>query len=282
MKRLHEALYDGWGQFHDVAEVLFEIRTGHQHLIIFENPVFGRVMALDGVIQTTERDEFVYHEMMTHVPLLAHGDARRVLVIGGGDGGIVREVLRHRSVEAVTMVEIDPMVVDMCARFFPGHSAGAFDDRRLELVFADGAEYVRTASEVFDVVIVDSTDPIGPGEVLFEADFYRHAHQLLSPGGVMITQNGVAFMQLDEVRNTARRMGAVFSDAWFYQASIPTYVGGLMTLGWGSDDRTLRHLDATSVEQRMQAAGLNQTRYYTPEVHVASFALPRFVIDAIG
>lgn len=280
MNRLHETLYAGWGQFHDMTEVLFESKTEHQHLIIFENPVFGRVMALDGVIQTTERDEFVYHEMMTHVPILAHGDATRVLIVGGGDGGILREVLRHPAIESVTMVEIDRSVVEMCAKFFPGHSAGAFEDPRLELVIADGAEFVRTSSGGFDVIIVDSTDPIGPGEVLFEADFYRHSHRLLAPGGIMVTQNGVAFMQIDEVTNTARRMGAVFADAWFYQAAIPTYVGGLMTLGWGSDDPTARRVPVEVLADRFARSGL-VTRYYTPEVHVAAFALPRFVIDAM-
>lgn len=281
MTRLHESLYSGWGQFHDISQVLFESKTEHQHLIIFDNPVFGRVMALDGVIQTTSRDEFVYHEMMTHVPILAHGDVGRVLIIGGGDGGILREVLRHREVEAVTMVEIDRAVVDMCTRYFPDHSAGAFESDRLDLVIADGAEYVKTATDRFDVIIVDSTDPIGPGEVLFEEDFYRHAHERLAPGGVMVTQNGVAFMQLDEVRNTARRMGAAFADAWFYQAAIPTYVGGLMTLGWGSDDSGARRLGVEEISRRFSASGL-ATRYYTPEIHVGSFALPRYVLDVIA
>ncbi|MEQ8611829.1 MAG: polyamine aminopropyltransferase, partial [Parvibaculum sp.] len=170
--------------------VLYEEETGQQHLVIFENGLFGRMMALDGITQVTERDEFIYHEMMTHVPILAHGAAKRVLIIGGGDGGILREVIRHRSVEHVTMVEIDPAVTDFCKKQLPQISAGAFDDPRLNLVFADGAKFVEDTDDSYDVIIVDSTDPIGPGEVLFREEFYRAAQARLTPGGVIVTQNG--------------------------------------------------------------------------------------------
>ncbi|MEM1263936.1 MAG: polyamine aminopropyltransferase [Pseudomonadota bacterium] len=279
-RHFEETLYDSYGQRFRVDEVLFENETDHQHLIIFRNERFGRVMVLDGVVQTTEADEFVYHEMLTHVPLLAHGAAKRVLIVGGGDGGVLREVTRHRSVERIVQVEIDRAVIDMAKTWLPNHSAGAFDDSRAEIVIGDGMDFVATTDERFDVIISDSTDPIGPGEVLFTRDFYAGCQRCLNPGGVVATQNGVAFLQLDEVTTTARRLGAQFSDTTFYAASVPTYVGGVMTFAWGTDDPALRQTDLTTLEQRFAAADL-PTRYYTPAIHCAAFALPRYIENAI-
>lgn len=167
-----ETLYTGYGQSFTVDKLLFEDKTKHQHLIIFENRIFGRMLALDGVIQTTEKDEFIYHEMLTHVPILAHGEAKRVLIIGGGDGGMLREVLKHQNVEHVTMVEIDLAVVDMCKQWLPNHSAGAYDDPRVNLVIDDGVKFVNNTREApdnsFDVIISDCTDPI------VRARYYSH------------------------------------------------------------------------------------------------------------
>lgn len=156
-----EKLYKTYGQSFEIGEVLFEQQTDSWHLIIFRNEEFGTVMALDGIIQTTERDEFIYHEMLTHTPLFAHGAAKRVLIIGGGDGGILREVLKHPEVEHVTQVEIDQSVIDMCKTYLPNHSNGAFDDPRANIVIADGIEYVCETQDKFDVIISDCTDPVG-------------------------------------------------------------------------------------------------------------------------
>ncbi len=281
MHDYQETLYDGYGQRFSVDRMLHEVRTEHQHLVIFENARMGRVMALDGVIQTTEADEFIYHEMLTHVPILAHGNARRVLIIGGGDGGMLREVSKHASVEHITMVEIDGTVVDMCKEFLPNHSQGAFDDARLNLVIDDGMRFVATTTEKFDVIISDSTDPIGPGEVLFSENFYQACHRCLNDGGVLVTQNGTPFMQLDTVRNTAGRMNGLFADWHFYQAAVPTYIGGSMTFAWGSTNPALRHVDVTTLAQRFVASGI-QTRYYNPAIHQGAFALPQYVLQAIG
>jgi len=275
-----EKLYAGYGQSFTLDQVLFEHRTEHQELIIFRNRDFGTVMALDGIIQTTERDEFIYHEMMTHVPLLAHGNARRVLIIGGGDGGILREVLQHKSVEHVTQVEIDQAVIDMCRQYLPNHSAGAFDDPRANIVIADGVEFVNECQETFDVIISDCTDPVGPGEVLFSSRFYEGCKRCLNQGGVFVAQNGVPFMQPDEILTTRRRLGPYFADQTFYNGAVPTYVGGVMTFAWATDDASLRQLDLTSVQARYEASGI-RTRYYNPALHVASFALPQYVVTAL-
>lgn len=276
-----ETLHSGYGQTFSVDEVLFEHRTEHQELLIFRNASFGRVLALDGIVQTTEGDEFIYHEMLTHVPLLAHGQARRVLIIGGGDGGMLREVLKHPDVEKVTQVEIDAAVIEMCKRYLPNHSAGAFEDPRAEIVIADGVDFVSHTAQHYDVIISDCTDPVGPGEVLFSSRFYAGCKRCLKPGGVLVAQNGVAFLQLDEVVTTARRLGPLFADQAFYGAAVPTYAGGLMTFAWASDEPELRQLTVDRLQQRYLEAGL-ATRFYNPALHAASFALPQYILDALG
>ncbi|MDZ5434392.1 polyamine aminopropyltransferase [Pseudomonas fluorescens] len=276
-----ETLYEGYGQRFRMDKLLHEVRTEHQHLVIFENPRMGRVMALDGVIQTTEADEFIYHEMLTHVPILAHGTAKRVLIIGGGDGGMLREVSKHRSVEHITMVEIDGTVVDMCKEFLPNHSKGAYDDPRLNLVIDDGMRFVATTTEKFDVIISDSTDPIGPGEVLFSENFYQACHRCLNDGGILVTQNGTPFMQIDEVKTTAGRLRSLFPDWHFYQAAVPTYIGGSMTFAWGSTNTAYRQLSRETLQQRFAGSGI-VTRYYNPEIHIGAFALPQYVLQAVG
>jgi spermidine synthase len=281
MPKFSETLYDAYGQAFRIDELLHEVKTDHQHLIIFHNATFGRVMVLDGVVQTTEKDEFIYHEMLAHVPILAHGAARRVLIIGGGDGGMLREVLRHRQIAQVTQVEIDQQVINMCRAYLPNHSNGAFDDPRVTIVIDDGHHYVHSTRDRFDVIISDSTDPIGPGEVLFDEAFYAGCKQCLTPGGVLVTQNGVAFMQLEEVETTARRLSRVFDDAYFYTAAVPTYIGGVMTFAFATDNLTLRRAEIGALKRRYAASGI-QTRYYTPEIHRAAFALPRYVLEVLG
>jgi spermidine synthase len=280
MKQYVETLYDAYGQLFSVDKVYFEIQTEHQHLLIFHNAKFGRVMALDGIIQTTERDEFVYHEMLTHVPIFAHGRARRVLVIGGGDGGMLREVLRHKDVAQATLVEIDGELVDICKKHMPNHHQGAFNDPRTRIIIRDGIDFVQNCGETFDIIITDSTDPIGPGEVLFKENYYAACRRCLAPGGVLVTQNGVPFMQLDEVRATAGNLSKVFKDWSFFSASVPTYVGGIMAFGWATDDESLRKVSLDTLKERYNSADL-ETRYYHPELHQASFALPKYVQVAI-
>lgn len=280
-QRYFETLHQGYGQYFDVTEVLFEQKTEQWHLIIFDNPTFGRVMALDGIIQTTERDEFIYHEMLTHVPMLAHGAAKSVLIIGGGDGGILREVVKHQNVEHITMVEIDNAVIDMCKTYLPSHSDGAYDDARVELVIDDGANFVSTTNKTFDVIISDCTDPVGPGEALFSSDFYAGCKRCLNQGGIFVAQNGVAFMQLDETIQTAQRLGAYFSNIHFYHSAVPTYVGGLMNFAWGSENADLHQLSLEVIEARFRQSGI-KTRFYTPGLHAGSFAKPAFVEAALA
>lgn len=259
-----------------VDRMLYENKSEHQHVVLFENRIFGRVLMLDGVTQVTTADEFIYHEMMSHVPILAHGSARDVLIIGGGDGGVAREVLRHQSVENCTQVEIDEEVVTFSKKYLPEVSDGAFDDPRMNLIIGDGMKYVAETDARYDVISVDSTDPIGPGAVLFTEEFYAACKRCLKPGGVLVTQNGVPFMQGDELSSTLRKFKKLFADYSCYMATIPTYVSGSMSMGWASDDPELRRVPLETLQARYDAAGLD-TKYYTPEAHLGAFALPAYV-----
>ncbi|MGK2741550.1 polyamine aminopropyltransferase [Tepidicaulis sp. LMO-SS28] len=276
-----ETLHDGLRCAFRADEVIYEEETEHQHLVIFENVKFGRVMSLDGITQVTEKDEFVYHEMMSHVPILAHGNAKKVLIIGGGDGGVLREVLRHKTVEKCTMVEIDRSVVDMCVEYLPMISAGAFDDPRTDLVIADGAKFVAETDERYDVVIVDSTDPVGPGAILFSEEFYKNAKRCMAGGGIIVTQNGVPFLQGDELTGTMGAFAKLFASRSCYLATIPTYVFGAMALGWGSDNEALLDVPVEVLQERF-AKLEGETLYYTPEVHKGAFALPPYVKRFMG
>ena len=280
MTWFRERLYDHWNQSFLVGRELFRSQDGLQEIVLFETPGFGRVLTLDGVVQVTTGDEFIYHEMLAHVPLYAHGRVRSACVVGGGDGGMLREILKHSGVERAVLVEIDGAVVEFCRQYLPDVSAGAFDDSRTEIVIADGVDYMRTTAERFDLIVVDSTDPIGPGGVLFTEDFYRDCARCLNSGGIVVNQNGVPFLQGEEVTDTWRRRRPHFADVGFYLAAVPTYVGGFMALGWASASTAARQTGLETVRARVAAAPV-ATRYYTPEIHQASFALPRYVRDLI-
>jgi spermidine synthase len=271
-----ETLHASFEQRFEITEVLYQSNTDLQDLIIFETPFFGRILALDGVIQTTERDEAAYHEMLTHVPLLAHGDAEEVLIIGGGDGGALREVLKHSAVKRATMVEIDGSVVDLCRTYMPTLSNGAFDDPRTDLIIADGLKFVEESDRKFDLIIVDSTDPGGPSLPLFSDEFYANCRDILTEDGIFICQSGVSFVQEAEARDTRKRLAGIFEDSALYLAQVPTYAFGFMTLGWGARSGRARSTDVGTVRNRFAAANF-ETRYYTPDIHAACFSLPAYM-----
>jgi spermidine synthase len=278
---VNETLYSAWGQRFRVVRELARVRSGFQDIMIFESETHGRVMLLDGVVQITEADEFVYQEMLTHVPLLAHGAAGRVLIIGAGDGGVLRRVLQHRTVERAVMVEIDGEVIRLAKEHLPAIAGDAWGDARAEVIVGDGIDYVRQApAGSFDVVIVDSTDPIGVGEVLFTDEFYANCARLLTARGLVVNQCGVPFMQAEELRETSLRRAKAFADVHAYVAAVPTYVGGFMTLGWAAKDAALRAVGADEIRERARRSGiLGQTRYWTPEIHCGAFNLPPYIAE---
>lgn len=280
---INESLYPAWGQRFRVKREIARVQSHFQDIAIFESECHGRVLMLDGVVQITERDEFVYQEMLVHVPLIAHGEAERVLIIGAGDGGVLRRVLGHSAVRRAVMVEIDAEVIRLSRTFLPEIGGSAWDDPRAEVIVGDGIAYVASAGDAtFDVIIVDSTDPVGVGEVLFTEAFYAHAARVLSPRGVIVNQCGVPFMQAAELAETSRRRRKAFAHVTAYVAAVPTYVGGFMTLGWAAKDASLASLPVIEIERRAASAGiLGRTRYWTPALHAAAFQLPPYIAELL-
>ncbi len=256
-----------------VTRTLHEEQTPFQHLQVVEMEDFGRALILDGAVQTTVGDEYIYHEMIAHVPLLTHPNPERVLVIGGGDGGTVREVLKHPSVKKVEMVEIDQGVIDACRRFLPETSC-SLDHPKLNLVVGDGLAWVAGRSEEYDVILVDSSDPTGPAEGLFNRAFYQNVHRALKPGGLFVAQTLSPFFHQSLIRDVYKVVSAIFPITVPYLTVVPTYPSGLHCFMMGSK----RH---HPLRQGMREPTW-PTRWYTPSVHRAAFQLPPVVAELVG
>ena len=282
MSWVAETLYPDWAQSFRVVKELAREQSVFQDLRVVETASHGRVLLLDGVVQITEMDEFAYQEMIAHVPLIQHGAVERVLIIGAGDGGVLRRVLQHRTVQRVTMVEIDDAVIRLAKEFLPTIGGTAWQDARAEVIVGDGIAYVANAPpSSFDVIIVDSTDPAGPGEGLFTEAFYRDCVRVLTPAGLLVNQAGVPFMQGGELAGTTALRSRVFTSVSAYVAAVPTYVGGFMALGIASM-AALRLLSSDVIGQRAMNSGiLGTTRYWSPSIHVAAFALPPYIAQHV-
>ena len=250
--------------------VLFQGRSEFQSVEVIETKAYGRMLVLDGCVMLTDHDEFVYHEMIAHVPALLHPNPRRAVVIGGGDGGTVRELLKHPSLEEIVLCEIDGMVVDACKKFFPA-VAGKLGDPRVTVKIGDGVAYMRDANADFDLAIIDSTDPIGPGEGLFSGEFYRSVAKALRPGGIMVAQSESPWFGPEMLGRIHRNIAAGFAHKRSFMASIPTYPRGL----WSWTMAGQAPIDPTQFD-RERLSRLGSLEYLTPETLPAVFALPPF------
>lgn len=251
-----------------LQRVLHDEQTPFQHLQIVEMADFGRALVLDGAVQTTVGDEYIYHEMITHVPLLTHPHAERVLIIGGGDGGTAREVLRHNSVRKVDMVEIDEAVIKACRQYLPETSC-ALDHPRLKVHVGDGLAWVAESQEDYDLIIVDSSDPTGPAEGLFNPAFYHNVHRALKPGGLFVCQSLSPFFHQSLIRDVYTIVSGLFPITMPYLTTIPTYPSGLHCFMMGSK----KHHPLKIAGRQLDFP----TRWYNPDVHWAAFALPQAV-----
>ncbi|MEM5779876.1 MAG: polyamine aminopropyltransferase [Lawsonibacter sp.] len=251
----------------------------YQQISVFDSPEFGRFLTLDGIMMLTERDEFIYHEMITHPALAVRPDVRHVLVIGAGDGGVARELIKYDGIEQIDVVEIDRRVVAVCQEYLPKTACG-FDDPRVRLHFEDGLKFIRKKEQAYDLIIVDSTDPSGPGEVLFTKEFYGNCLKALRGDGLMVNQHESPFYAEDakETRMAHRRIDQVFPVSRVYQAHIPTYPSGHWLFGFASKGldpiRSLRAEDWG----RLDIA----TRYYNTELHRGAFFLPNYVKELLA
>ncbi len=274
---IEERFWDFFATRFRVKEALFSGQSPFQRVQVVDTEGHGRMLWNDGLVMISERDEFIYHEMIAHVPLFVQPDPRRVLVIGGGDGGTVREVLKHRSVERCTLVEIDEMVVEACKRYIP-QTASSLDDPRVTVTIADGVEFVAKTKERFDVVIVDSTDPIGPAQPLFGSDFYGNVRKVLTDNGIVVSQGESAFYSMETQKSLLGILAALFERVNLYNYTNMTYPGGLWSFTFASKGPRPVTDFAPS---RVRASGI-EFKYYNSSVHRAAFALPQFMRKELG
>ncbi|MCR1841128.1 polyamine aminopropyltransferase [Murimonas intestini] len=261
-----------------VDRQLYSAQSEFQRIDVFDSKEFGRFLTLDGYMMLTEKDEFIYHEMITHVPMAVHPGVKRVLVIGAGDGGVIRELTRYHGVEHIDMVEIDPLVVEVCRKYLP-RTACRLDDPRVSIHYEDGLKFVRSVENEYDLIIVDSTDPFGPGEGLFTKEFYGNCYKALREDGIMVNQHESPFYEDDAVamQRAHKRIVESFDISRVYQAHIPTYPSGHWLFGFASKKyHPVRNLNAVA----WNMLGLS-TRYYTTQLHAGAFALPYYVEELL-
>lgn len=261
-----------------VEKQLYCRESDYQRIDVLESRAFGRVLALDGNVMLTERDEFIYDEMITHVPMAVHPGIREVLVIGAGDGGVVKELTRYDRVERIDLVEMDPMVVDACRQYLP-NNACRLDDKRVHIYFENALKFIRRCEEKYDLIVVDSNDPFGPSEGLFTREFYGNCYKALRRDGIMVNQQGSPFYEedADAMQRSHKRIASTFPICRVYQAHIPTYAAGYWLFGFASKKyHPIDDLDAAA----WHALNL-RTRYYNTRLHVGAFYLPTFLEEML-
>ena len=257
-----------------VSRQLYSKQSDYQRIDIFETPEFGRVLTLDGNVMLTERDEFIYDEMITHVPMAVHPNIRDVLVIGAGDGGVVRELARYESIRRIDLVEMDPQVIEACRVWLP-ENACRLDDSRVHIYFDNALRFIRRRTDAYDLIIVDSTDPFGPSEGYFTREFYGICYNALHDDGIMVNQQGSPFYKQDAeaMQRSHKRIVSTFPISRVYQAHIPTYAAGYWLFGFAS--KKYHPIDDLCAEKWL--AHNLKTKYYTTKLHVGAFYLPAFL-----
>jgi len=277
-----EHLHEGYDQvLHLTGPSRVDEHTGFQHVQIFDTAVAGRVMALDGCVQITERDESAYSEMLTHLPMLEHGEVRRVLIVGGGDGAVAEEVLKHPTVERIDLVDIDARVIELAREHLHSIHRGALDDPRVHIHCEDAFAFLeRAEAGAYDLAVTDRPDPTEVAEGLYAPAFYRRLQRALADRGVVTLQTGCPFFQPQELTSDSGNLAATFANAGAFWTVVPTYTGGFMALTWGANGLPLGTTDADTLRRRFDALDLG-TRHYTPAMHRAAFALPPWIAELV-
>ncbi|ACD24838.1 polyamine aminopropyltransferase [Clostridium botulinum] len=262
-----------------VDRELYTEQSKFQRIDILESKEFGKFFTLDGLMMVTEKDEFIYHDMIVHVPMATNPNIKNVLVIGAGDGGTIRELTRYKTIEKIDMVEIDERVVEVCKKYLP-KTAGKLEEERVNIVYEDGLKFVRNKENEYDLIIVDSTDPFGPGEGLFTKEFYGNCYKALSEDGILVNQHESPYYEYyaKSMKDAHEKIQGLFKINKVYQAHIPTYPSGHWLFGFASKKYDpIKDLNA----EAWNSLGL-KTKYYNTDLHVGCFALPTYVIDMLN
>jgi spermidine synthase len=262
------------------GNLIYKKKSRFQDLRIYKTERFGNVLVLDGAIQTTQKDEFIYHEMMSHTLMLLHPKPERILIIGGGDGGILREVLKYKSVKKAYLVEIDRQVIELTKKYLKSICKNSFSDKRTKIVLDDGAKFLHETDKKFDIVIVDSPDPVGVAKTLFSKKFYKDINSVLTDNGFMIRQTGSTILQPHGLKDNCKILKTIFPHVWPHMTAIPTYIGGFFSLTAAGKATDISDVSIDILEKRYKKNKL-KTQYYNPYLHIGSVLLPEYVNRSI-
>jgi len=277
MKKFTEELYKKYNQNITIEKIITSQKSKFQNILIFDSKYFGRILTLDKVIQITEFDHFYYSEMLSHIPIITHGKVKRVLIIGGGDGAIAHEVLKHNSIKEVFICEIDQDVINLSIKYLKKINFGSLKNPKVKIIIEDASQFIKRNNfkNYFDLIIADRPDPIGPGKNLFKIKFYKDIKNALSNSGIAVFQNGVPFFQKKELKDTMKHLKSTFNYSGVYLTVVPTYIGGYMALTWSSN--AIDMSKKVNLDKHSKVINKLNTQYYTKEIHYTSFILPKWI-----
>jgi spermidine synthase len=277
MKKFTEELYKKYNQNITIEKIITSQKSKFQNILIFDSKYFGRILTLDKVIQITEFDHFYYSEMLSHIPVITHGKVKRVLIIGGGDGAIAHEVLKHNSIKEVFICEIDQDVINLSIKYLKKINFGSLKNPKVKIIIEDASQFIKRNNfkNYFDLIIADRPDPIGPGKNLFKIKFYKDIKNALSNSGIAVFQNGVPFFQKKELKDTMKHLKSTFNYSGVYLTVVPTYIGGYMALTWSSNAIDISK--KVNLDKHSKVINKLNTQYYTKEIHYTSFILPKWI-----
>ena len=277
MKKFTEELYKKYNQNITIEKIITSQNSKFQNILIFDSKYFGRILTLDKVIQITEFDHFYYSEMLSHIPIITHGKVKRVLIIGGGDGAIAHEVLKHNSIKEVFICEIDQDVINLSVKYLKKINFGSLKNPKVKIIIEDASQFIKKNNfkNYFDLIIADRPDPIGPGKNLFKIKFYKDIKNALSNSGIAVFQNGVPFFQKKELKDTMKHLKSTFNYSGVYLTVVPTYIGGYMALTWSSNAIDISK--KINIDKHSKVINKLNTQYYTKEIHYTSFILPKWI-----
>ena len=280
MKKFTEELYKKYYQSITIDKIIIKKNSQYQKILIFDSKDFGRVMVLDKIIQITERDHYGYSEMLTHLPILSHGNIKKVLIVGGGDGAVASEILKHNNIEEISICEIDEEVINLSKMYLKNINRKSLDSPKVKIIIKDASKFItdKNLKNYFDLIIADRPDPIGTGKSLFSTKFYKNISNILSKTGIAVFQNGVPFFQKEELIKTNTYLKNIFKYSGVYLTVVPTYIGGYMALTWASKETDIlnKNIDTKTIKN---TTDLLNTKYYNTEIHKSSFYLPTWIKD---
>ncbi len=268
-----EKLHSNIGQFINVNKIIYKKKTKYQKILIINNKNIGNLLILDNIIQTTEFDEFIYHEMICLIPIFSHPDPKKILIIGGGDGGCLKQIVKIKNIKSIYLIEIDKKIISCSKKYLFKIHKNSFNDSRVKIIHDNGINYIKNNNKKFDIIIIDGTDPIGPGKKLFTKKFYINCNKSLTNKGIIVTQSGTIFQKKQIIKNL-NCIKKIFNYAGLYQANIPTYYGGNIFFIWASKKQNLKKIDINNLKKKQH---LYKFKYYNPKIHINSFLIPKFI-----